>query len=147
MGRGEIRVVLFISSISLTVRQREKGMYSVKIGGGSSSVLAMLETILMSAQTAECTNTLTLSKFDENNDPLDNSLDMGCSTWGNSMLPSVAQGRVAGPCMQSRLFGGDEERGENHQQNITKKARTRIRDWGKRNLQQTRSSDDSQTLS
>jgi hypothetical protein len=48
-NKSDIRIVLFGSSISLTVRQRGRGIYSVKMWGGSSSVLVMLATILMSA--------------------------------------------------------------------------------------------------
>ena len=45
---AELRIVPLGSSISLTVRQRGKAIYSVFFLGGSSSVLVVLATILMS---------------------------------------------------------------------------------------------------
>ena len=45
----ELRIVPLGSSISLTVRQMGKAIYSVFFLGGSSSKLAVLATILMSA--------------------------------------------------------------------------------------------------
>ena len=47
-GGAELRIVPLGSSISLTVRQRGKAIYSVFFQGGSSSMLAVLATILMS---------------------------------------------------------------------------------------------------
>ena len=46
---AELRIVPLGSSSNLTVRQRGKAIYSVFFLGGSSSVLAVLATILMSA--------------------------------------------------------------------------------------------------
>ena len=40
------------------------------------------------------TNRTTLSKFDENNDPLGNALNMAHSNWGNQLRPSVAEVRT-----------------------------------------------------
>ena len=34
------------------------------------------------------------SKFDENNDPLGNTLNVGHSNWGNQLRPSVAEVRT-----------------------------------------------------
>ena len=45
---AELRIVPLGSSISLIVRQRGNTIYSVFFLGGSSSVLAVLATILMS---------------------------------------------------------------------------------------------------
>ena len=50
---AELRIVTLGSSISLTVRQRGKAIYSVFFLGGSSSVLAVLATILLSALVVE----------------------------------------------------------------------------------------------
>ena len=46
---SELRIVPLGSSSRLTVRQRGKVIYSVFFLGGSSSVLAVLATIIMSA--------------------------------------------------------------------------------------------------
>ena len=48
INRSELRIVPLGSSISLTVRQRGKAIYSVFFLGGSSSMIAVLATILMS---------------------------------------------------------------------------------------------------
>ena len=47
---AELRIVPLGSAISLTVRQRGKAIYSVFFLRGSSSMLAVLATILMSVE-------------------------------------------------------------------------------------------------